>query len=353
MYHYHMIEKKIPLPLYWQIKEKIKEEVAGGKWRTGERIYTEEEIQTLWGVSRTTAIRTLDELKREGYVVRQKGRGTILIPREEELKGRLVYLLMQTKGHVYHPLAESIMRNLNDDGYHTLAYDFENSNLEERWSEILSFGGEAMVINALSVFPFPLLDRYIQELPFLVFVLHYENEDKEYRGGYVLSDYFQGGYLAGKHLAEKGYEKLWVYTHSVEPRQIFHQDMLEGVKRGWKGEETVICEDAEGIEEKEKIERVKEQFLARGKNCGVVCNGDFRALTIYKAIRELGWRIPEDIGITGYFNTPWSEALHPTLTSISVREEDIGRECARLIKERKEERVVISPLLVERESTRR
>jgi len=142
----------------------------------------------------------------------------------------------------------------------------------------------------------------------------------------------------------------------MKPDHLFHRHFREGVKRGWKerkGEEAIIFEETEGIGERERVEEVKEQFLALGKNCGVVCNGDSRAVIIYKALRELDWRIPEDIGITGYHNTPWCEVFHPTLTSVSVREEDLGRECARLIKERKEERVVIPPLLVERESTRR
>ncbi len=344
------------VPLYWQIKEKIKEEVKKGRWKPGERVYTEEEIEKVFGVSRITAVKALNELEREGYVLRKRGKGSIVIPREEEVRGKLVYLMMRTEGHIFHPLAESIMRNLNGDGYHPLAYDFENSNLEKRWKEILSFGGEALVINGLSVFPFHLLDKSLQELPFLVFVLNYENKEKKYRGGYVLSDYKEGGYLAVKHLLEQGHQKILFFTYPPQPQPYFYiNSLLSGCQKAFREKgldyrNSFLIEIDEPGKNEEKLTGI---LSGPDRPTAVFSFGDSRCKDIFAAARKLHLSIPEDLAVIGYYNSPWCEILHPTLTSISIREEEIGGEVARLIRESKEERVIIPPLLVERESTRR
>jgi DNA-binding LacI/PurR family transcriptional regulator len=60
-------------------------------------------------------------------------------------------------------------------------------------------------------------------------------------------------------------------------------------------------------------------------------------------------RVPEDMVLVGYFNTPWSEAWD--LTSVSPQAEEMAKETSRLVKDReRNEKIWIQPKLIFRNS---
>ena len=73
-----MIDKKSPIPAYYQIKEDIKNRIRAGEWRSGEAIDSERKISDTYQVSRMTVRQAIGELEREGVLVREKGRGTFV-----------------------------------------------------------------------------------------------------------------------------------------------------------------------------------------------------------------------------------------------------------------------------------
>jgi LacI family transcriptional regulator len=89
----------------------------------------------------------------------------------------------------------------------------------------------------------------------------------------------------------------------------------------------------------------------------VTCN-DNMAIGAYRAIRELGLRIPEDIAVTGFNDIPVAQLLSPPLTTVKIPAELIGETAVDLLLERFAGRdiakkVVLATELVWRESTRR
>lgn len=65
-------------PRYHQVYVTLRSWVRDGSYRPGERIPTEPELCRLFGVSRITIRKAIDELAREGWLVRQQGRGTFV-----------------------------------------------------------------------------------------------------------------------------------------------------------------------------------------------------------------------------------------------------------------------------------
>ena len=63
-------------PLYQQIADRLRGELAGGVYRTGEQLPTENELAGQMGVSRPTVRQALEVLTNEGLLVRVKGSGT-------------------------------------------------------------------------------------------------------------------------------------------------------------------------------------------------------------------------------------------------------------------------------------
>lgn len=73
-----IIDKRIPTPLYYQLETIIKEKIEKGVWKTGETIPTENEIMEKYEVSRTTVRQAILALVNEGYLRREKSKGTIV-----------------------------------------------------------------------------------------------------------------------------------------------------------------------------------------------------------------------------------------------------------------------------------
>lgn len=67
-------------PLYHQILLILKQRIAEGAWRPGDVVPGEQELAEIYGVSRVTAKRALDELASAGLVKRERGRGTRVLP---------------------------------------------------------------------------------------------------------------------------------------------------------------------------------------------------------------------------------------------------------------------------------
>lgn len=74
------LDKQSPLPLYYQLAERLRAAIAGGVVQPGDLIGTEKEIGDRYGVSRATVRQALDDLTRDGLLVRITGRGTFVAP---------------------------------------------------------------------------------------------------------------------------------------------------------------------------------------------------------------------------------------------------------------------------------
>lgn len=67
-----------PVPLFFQLSEQIRTLVEGGQLKPGTFLPGEHDLAALWGVSRPTIRRALDELATAGLVQRRRGLGTMV-----------------------------------------------------------------------------------------------------------------------------------------------------------------------------------------------------------------------------------------------------------------------------------
>lgn len=65
-------------PLYHQLKRIIEGKIETGKWKSGDKISSENELRTEYKISRNTVQKALDELVQEGVLERKQGRGTFV-----------------------------------------------------------------------------------------------------------------------------------------------------------------------------------------------------------------------------------------------------------------------------------
>lgn len=72
------IDRRSPIPFYFQLKRLVADEIDSGRWRPGTRLPSENELCERFDVSRTTVRQALGELEREGALRKEKGRGTFV-----------------------------------------------------------------------------------------------------------------------------------------------------------------------------------------------------------------------------------------------------------------------------------
>ena len=72
------VDRSSPIPLYFQLKQILLEQIETGVWGPGDLIPGEQELQDTFGLSRTTVRQTLADLVNEGRLERQRGRGTFV-----------------------------------------------------------------------------------------------------------------------------------------------------------------------------------------------------------------------------------------------------------------------------------
>jgi multiple sugar transport system substrate-binding protein len=74
------IDSAQPIPLYFQLKTLLLEEILGGRYGPEDRLPTEHELCHHYGISRTPVTRALSELAEEGVILRHRRRGSFVNP---------------------------------------------------------------------------------------------------------------------------------------------------------------------------------------------------------------------------------------------------------------------------------
>jgi GntR family transcriptional regulator len=74
------VDRTNPLPLHAQVKQALTDHIIRRSWAPGDRIPGDLELCEQFAVSRTTVRQALAELAHEGWVLRERGRGTFVAP---------------------------------------------------------------------------------------------------------------------------------------------------------------------------------------------------------------------------------------------------------------------------------
>jgi GntR family transcriptional regulator len=96
-----MLDGNSPIPLYYQLKARIEEQIESGHWKPGDRVPSESELGEFYRVSRTTVRQALAELVNQGMLLRIQGKGTFVAePRIQQHLSQLTSFTqdMQARG---------------------------------------------------------------------------------------------------------------------------------------------------------------------------------------------------------------------------------------------------------------
>jgi DNA-binding LacI/PurR family transcriptional regulator len=142
---------------------------------------------------------------------------------------------------------------------------------------------------------------------------------------FIAVDNRLGGFIATTHLIEQGYKQVGIITGPLDlvpalERKSGWQEALN--KFGEMFQQNLIVQgDWMAPSGEAAMHKLLEDFPQID---AVFASNDQMALGAIQAIFQRGKRIPEDIGIVGFDDSPSSAYFHPPLTSISHHFNELG-----------------------------
>ncbi|MBC5646940.1 GntR family transcriptional regulator [Christensenella tenuis] len=91
VYYQLELDRNIPVPLYYQLKQFMIENIENGKLKEGDAVPTEEELCGILNISRATIRQAFSELVNEGHLKRQKAKGTFIA--KPKVEGRFFQVI--------------------------------------------------------------------------------------------------------------------------------------------------------------------------------------------------------------------------------------------------------------------
>jgi len=137
----------------------------------------------------------------------------------------------------------------------------------------------------------------------------------------VISNGFDGEYKLIKRFLKTGYRKI-IYIHNVAKHFSYEQRMI-GYRRAMreKSLEPVIYDFAEG----QDLKLILKRILDDNKELELIAVFEDRyAIDVIEYLKELGKKVPEEIGVLGFDNIISSTSCQPSLTTVHVPKEEMG-----------------------------
>jgi LacI family transcriptional regulator len=148
----------------------------------------------------------------------------------------------------------------------------------------------------------------------------------------VMVNDYQGAFDAVQHLAREGFRRIAHITLSphlsiTQHRLKGYQDALRQHGLPLRDEWVVYCDfDSTGIEN-----AIRQLFALSDKPDALFVSAERLAMGCLKMLREMGLRIPEDVGLAGFSDNQLNHLLAPGLTAVKQPTLDIGQKAAELL----------------------
>jgi len=179
----------------------------------------------------------------------------------------------------------------------------------------------------------------------------------------ITSDNVKGGYLAAQHLLKQGRRTLGlIYGGPRARKDYIAEQRMRGFEKGLREAGVVLAPanvvDAPDYSRKDGSDALP-KFLHPGNRIdGLFCAaGDACAIGFLAEARKHSMKIPEQIAVVGYDDSPLAGICEPPLTTIRQPIEMMAQEAVRLATEeratlhKKPARLLMEPRLVVRSST--
>lgn len=365
--------RKAP-PRYRAVAEALRRQMLDGHLAAGVKLPALQDLAEQFKVSTHTVRCAIRILEREGCAYRVPAVGAFVRPygTTPVSKQTVVALVTYDIGGAFElGIARGIERACQDRGWELQIYDSRSDpkaevrslerlerNSVARGAIILPTGNddsiEALFKLKLGGMPMVLLDRSIPGL----------------KVDTIESEHEKGAYQATQYLLERGHRQVYMLTEppvvsSIAARIRGYELALRdhGISPGLQWRVEVDPEmSARGIQEDHRwlggYQAAMRALKTLRPPLAFFTLNDYIGWGLYKACRESGLRVPQDVSVICFDDSDITRAMTPPLTVVAQRTNELGQKAVELLERRlladdktmKPEQVRVDVDLVERQS---
>lgn len=326
------------IPKYERVKRRLLEDIQSGRRAPGTPFPSERELLQQFAVSRPTLVRSLQELVRDGYLVRKRGKGTFVAPRPTSsangtaTESFVVFLSREVAGFVgtgrmvQLRILRGIQLALGD------AYDVSSvrhagvGSVDAETRQFIEAHPPSAALVIEPSFCPPLL-HFLREHGCRVWAVNEPSEEFDC----VRIDQEQAGYVATRFLIEQQRSRIALlngpeaaYWGFAARRQGYERALREA---GHPVDRELIREHDHPIDS-EAGRAMFRQLWDHGVACdGAVGASDSKTMGAQSAALEAGVQVPEQMAFVSIDNTLATRA-EPPLPAVAMPFEEMGYQAA-------------------------
>ena len=338
--------------------------IEENKVSAGEQLPSENEIAAFFNVSRHTVRQALNYLVQEGWIYKERGKGSFFSnKRENEKKKNVAVLTTYISDYIFPRIISGIEEELRKKGYNLLLFSSNNDIENEKvcLENIINQDISGLIlepaqssINTLSHECMEKLEK--NNIKYIEINANCDGEES----AYIIVDDEQGGYKLTHYLLELGHRNI---------AALLKVDDLQGERRR-KGYIEALNEydinfnkSIVGEYITDNRDMYVDQFVINilkleDKPTAIVCYNDQIALRVINNLRKEGISVPNDISIVSFDDSSLAISSDIKLTTIKHPKRDMGVQAAKCIIDMIESRIekpqyIYSAELIVRDSCKR
>jgi GntR family transcriptional regulator, arabinose operon transcriptional repressor len=326
-------------PKYQKLKDYLTELIESEQLKTGEKIFSENELAEKFDISRHTVRQAIGELTNEGWLYRVQGKGTFVnSPPEKAIHTTKTIGVITTylSDYIFPSIIRGIDGVLSTNGYNISLGCTNNQHEKERLflESLLKQSIDGLIVEPTkSALPNPNIDLYRKLSGKGIPILFIHGCYRELDYSYIVENDTVAGYMAAKHLIELGHNKIGgiFKIDDIQGHLRFSGSQQAQQEAGIQpADSRVLWYDTDNIDVLMNIEtsplyNLLEQCTA------IICYNDQIAIRFMDLIRKKELNIPEDISLVSFDDSQLAVASEIKLTSIAHPKEILGEEAAHAI----------------------
>lgn len=320
-------------PKYQLLVDWIKEQIASGSVKRGEKLHSENQLCEMFGISRQTVRQALGLLEAEGFLERRRGSGTFIRRERRSHESRTIGVISTyTDDYIFPSIIRGIESVLMREHY-AMQLSFTHNRVENELlavRQMIAGGVDGIIVEPTkSSLPNPNIALYEEAQAAGIAVLFFNARYPSLPFPCVCLDDRAAGREATRYLIGRGHRNIaGIFLSDDQQGHLRYAGYLDALLEArlplnaerllWYATEdapTLFCD----------VDRI----LGRLEDStAVLCYNDQIAAQLSLFLNANGLHIPADISLISVDNSNIAAYCEPPLTSIDHPKEELGRTAA-------------------------
>ena len=330
---------------YAEIAAKLCAEIRAGKYAALRSFPSLTKIMQRFGVTRVTAMRSVDELKRLGVVAAVPKSGIVVKRNVSRKIGLIVPGVAVTD--FFKPVVSEINRLAKESGYELHFGEVWSDVREERIAQVRELAAEFIKGNFAGIIYEPLAGPVGNEINAHILELFDKKKipvvlldcdivpfpDRSHYDVVGVNDLEAGARIA-KHLMDIGAKRIHFLICELFPTTFANR--LAGAEAALKLAGRKLPNGGNVLYAEADDLKALKRYLKKQKPRpdAFICSNDAIAAVFKQTLEKAGLRVPEDVMLTGFADLPVAALMSPPLTTVRQNREQMAQSAFRRLMER-------------------